>query len=134
MMKIDDITQTLRRLAIENLVPYIELASFEGDATDPASAFFEFIVEATRQIDGTIEDCDVLECLSDAFIMFDHDLVDRLNLARYHLYSEVKDEFETPKLVVELMYADASYCGDKLMHITVDLPLIRTIIHKRARY
>lgn len=133
-MKIDEVTQTLHRLAVENLVPYIEIASFEGDATDPASAFFDFIVEITKQLDRQFEDDELLTSLSDAFTMLDHSLTDKLETSFYRLDADVVDQDCQPKLVVELKYNSTMPGDDPLMHLVVDLPQIRTIIHKRARY
>ena len=125
----DTLVRELHENAKSCLWPYIEQAEYGQVHTDPASAFFDFIVQVVQQVNDAFDDSSVLECLADAFTMLDNDLTE----TGYHLFSTVVDEDLTPKISVRLTKAE-DIDADPLMRMSLDMPMIRTVIAKRARY
>lgn len=131
-MQIDTVIESLRIACVDNLIPYIERAELGHELHDPASAFFDFIVEAVRQIKDHFDDNDVLSILETTFSEFDHDIACKFNMP-HHLDVCLEDVSETPRLTVELWDGEVML-SEKLMHVAVDMPLIRMILNKRSRY
>ena len=127
----DVLVQELHRNAEACLMPYIEQSEYGQVHTDPASAFFDFIVQAVSQIGSGFDDSCILECMSDAFSMLDNDL----SGSGYQLDSNVVDVNLVPRIEIKLLKAD-QMPGDSesLMRMSLDMPMIRTVIAKRARY
>ncbi len=127
----DMLVQELHRNAESCLLPYIEQSEYGQAHTDPASAFFDFIVQAVSQIGPGFDDSCILECMSDAFAMLDNDLTN----SGYQLDSNVVDINLVPRIEIKLLKADQMPGdADSLMRMSLDMPMIRTVIAKRARY
>jgi len=125
----DTLVSELYRNAKTCLEPYIEQTEYGQEHSDPASAFFDFIVQAIQQIGTAFDDSCLLECMSDAFTMLDSDLTG----SGYQLDTNVVDVDMVPRINIRLMKVEA-LDDDPLMRMSLDMPQIRTIIAKRARY
>ena len=125
------LVQELHRNASACLMPYIEQSEYGQVHTDPASAFFDFIIQVVSQIGPELDDSCILECMNDAFAMLDNDLTN----SGYQLDSNVVDVNLVPRIEIKLLKADQMLGdADSLMRMSLDMPMIRTIIAKRRRY